>query len=602
MAPLLTTLPNELFQEIASLLLLPDQAALGRTCKQLNQLLTPTIWSDVELHHRGTHEGMDVDHEMDSWARQDPEERLEMALADEPGYPYKKLVLEPSRRKYSQIEFDPVQWAKRAKLRTARTYTRYEINITNDYSQCGREKLLLNVRKFTSNTRWDFLAQLVQSLCISVGVNNKVVEMIASFSNLRNLELTGYPLHKGDQATAAAPDLYLPRLEFLKLRGYLSGALARRFCGSNAEHITHLNLGLLATTTDDAAYTGTLLKINDENSALVSDEEAESYLQNGAEAAATLAPKAEDGSDDADTGEEEDEDDENDEEQQPWSLHSPIWLPRWLSQRFATLTHLHLVKPYTGESQWMFVHDGYIDIPHRYEQILNKEWVFLLQAVAGTLKELILEHRLPMLVGDTIGDSDPIPEEKRSSDAAALPDWDRGSDRGDEIFCQSVLRFLLEESNSFSRLGQLSFRGIQVKGLPTRQDNADDEVPGRNGVLDNDELLSRAFPNCNIDIFEPAYPIHVYSGQTFQQRPEEGQEAGQDEGDGLLHDASFYNDYINRDDNGLAKSRCFLAVRNRCVSGLTNWKLAQAYLGRFSNAVPLIPLRVIKALNLVGPL
>jgi hypothetical protein len=564
MVPLLTTLPNELFQGVLSLLLLPDQAALGRTCKLLNQLLTPTIWSEIELHHRGTHEGINVEEEIDSLDWQDPKERLASALANEPGYPYNKLVLEPSWRKYSQVEFDPVQWAKRAKLRSAQDQTRHQrnSNINNGYSQNGRERMLLDVRKITSKTRWDFLAQLVQSLCMSAGVNDEVVELIASLSNLRSLELTGYPLEGGHPATA--PDVYLPRLECLKLRGYFSGALVRKFC-SNADHLRHLNLGLLATSTDDAAYEDTLLK-NDDNWALVSDDAAERYQQNGAEAAA-LAPKSadtidcqNDGKDDSDDAnkvgegpgdddddDEDNEDDDDDEDQEPWSLHGPIWLPRLLPQRFVTLTHLHLVKPYTGESAMSMAHDGYIDIPHRYEQVLNKEWVFLLQAVASTLKEVILEHRIPMRVGDTVGDGDPHPSPKFSSDDRTFTAWGRGRDgpdRGDEIFCRSVLRLLLEESNSFLQLAQLSFRGIQVKGLPVRRDS--DEVPGKNGVPDNDELLTRAFPKCSIEIFEPAYPIHVYAGDVYQGWPEERQEASQDEGDGLLNDASFYNDYKKR--------------------------------------------------------
>jgi hypothetical protein len=73
-----------------------------------------------------------------------------------------------------------------------------------------------------------------------------------------------------------------------------------------------------------------------------------------------------------------------------------------------------------------------------------------------------------------------------------------------------------------------------------------DETPGKNGVPDNDSLMRQAFPNCSIDIFEPAYPLHVYPGNIYQNWPDERHEANQDEGDGLLYDASFYNDYKKR--------------------------------------------------------
>ncbi|KAK9783927.1 hypothetical protein SCAR479_00486 [Seiridium cardinale] len=552
MIPMLATLPLELSQEIISLLLLPDQASLGRTCKVLNQLLTPTIWSEIELHHRGTHEGINVAAEADAADWDDPKERLERALADEKDYPYNKSILDPSPRKYAQGEFDHGAWAEKFKLKedqhrrhVSHAATR---NVSRDDSQFGKEDQLIRVRKITSKERWDLLAHHVQSLCMSTGVDDEVVEMIASFRNLRNLELVGYSLEKGH--VASSPDVYMPRLQSLKLRGYFPAALVRKFCG-NAEHITHLNLGLLATSTDDGAYADTLLKHGD-SWALVSDEEAERYQQNGAEAAAlasntvdttnSLDGEQSDNIDGADENTEEGGEEDEEEEEPPWALHSPIWLPRSLPLRFAALTHLHLVKPYTGTTTRGDAFEDFVHIPHRYEQILNKEWVFLIEAVAGTLKELILEHRVPMQVGDTVGDGDPYPEDKRSAAGYSYM-WDSGvSDRGDELFCTSVLRLLLEQSARFSQLRQLSFRGIQVNGLPTRTDT--DGVPGKNGVPDNDKLLHQAFPNCSVEIFEQMYPIHVYADDTYE--PPEHPESTQDEGDGLLWDASFYNDYRKR--------------------------------------------------------
>ncbi|KAK6084434.1 hypothetical protein SCUP234_03223 [Seiridium cupressi] len=149
-----------------------------------------------------------------------------------------------------------------------------------------------------------------------------------------------------------------------------------------------------------------------------------------------------------------------------------------------------------------------------------------------------------MKVGDTVGDGDPHPETKRSAAGSSYISDSRVPDRGDELFCTSVLRLLLEQSERFSQLRQLSFRGIQVNGLPTRAET--DGVPGENGVPDNDKLLQQTFPNCSVEIFEQMYPMHVYVDDTYQGWPPERTESTQDEGDGLLWDASFYNDYRKR--------------------------------------------------------
>lgn len=143
--------------------------------------------------------------------------------------------------------------------------------------QYGREEKFVGAMGITSKERWAELAQHVHSLCMSIGVDDEVVEVIASLRNLRSLELVGLPLEKSHPATAR--EVNLPYLQNLKLRGYFSAAVARNIC-HNAEHVTHLNIGLLATPTDDAAYEDTLLKNND-NRSLVTEEEAEEYRRNG---------------------------------------------------------------------------------------------------------------------------------------------------------------------------------------------------------------------------------------------------------------------------------------------------------------------------------
>lgn len=112
------------------------------------------------------------------------------------------------------------------------------------------------------------------------------------------------------------------------------------------------------------------------------------------------------------------------------------------------------------------------------------------------------------------------------------------------MFCRSVLRFTLEHGEEFSSLRYLALRGIQFSGLKTRLGSA--EVPGSNGVPDNDEALRRAFPNCEVDIFEETYPVYVYGGYIYQQWPMNRHECNQDEGDGLLYEPCWYNDYKTR--------------------------------------------------------
>lgn len=557
----LTSIPPELFQDITSLLLRPDQAALARTCKTLNRLLTPVVWGDVELHHAGTHEGINIENEIENFRDgewESSEARLAEAEVEDSMFPFKKLIYEPSSRKYSQCGFNLERWSASFKERGLRwqwrapdaSSARATDNANRRNFQHGREEKFIRAMKIASEERWAALAQHVRSLCMSIGVDDEVVVAIASFRNLRSLELIGLPLERGHPATAR--EVNLPNLQNIRLRGYFPAALARNIC-RNAAHVTHLDLGLLATPTDDAAYKDTLLLKNDddidaavpENEGPVTESEAEEFRRNGAEAAfgsltaegAKSEPPHADGEED-----EGDSDDESDEEALPWALHSPIWLPRSLAQAFTGLTHLHLVKPATGETASMFYFDHFTHIPHRYEQVLCMEWVFLLEAAAGTLKELVLEHRMPMEAGDTVGDGDPWPEYREND--ALVGGWSGDGDRGDRLFCRSVLRFLLGHSGRFSSLRRLALRGIQVSGYKT--DNDSDQVPGSDGVPDNDEALRRAFPDCEVDIFEPTYPIHVYAGYVYESWPDDRHEAMQDEGDGLLYDLSYYNDYKKR--------------------------------------------------------
>ncbi|KAI0161551.1 hypothetical protein GGR57DRAFT_455152 [Xylariaceae sp. FL1272] len=556
MTPHVVSLSNEVLYSIVSYLRTQDHAALTRTCKNLNAVLTPLLWSDIELHHSGTHEGVSVESEIDELEykrRKGLDLAITKDLKEVPEYPYKQLVYEPSRRKYAQLDLDLLDWEKFFSRRRQSSYGRATDNCNRRNNQFGREEKFVGVRKITSKERWAELSSHVRSLCLSIAVDDEVAEVLASLKQLRSLELIGLPVNNGHPPKA--PEFRMPELRNLKLRGYLPGALVRNIC-DNAEHISHLDIGLLATPTDDVPYKNNLLA-NEGTHSKVTEEEAVHYLEHGAEALAletdkgvfhdaeSFANKADDEEEDGSNGSHSDDDDESQdsEDDQPWALHGPIWLPRSLSHKFTALTHLHLVKPYTGETSSMFNHDHFVHIPHRYEQILNMEWVALLEgAVGGTLRELILEHRIPIECGDTVGDGDSIPEVKGSYRRGLV--WNGGPDRGDILFCRSVLRLLIEHSDKFPKLERLSFRGIQIKGLRIRGKTG--LLPGENGQPNNDEILQRLYPRCKIDLFEPAYPIHVYAGYIYQRWPENRHEAMQDEGDGLLYNASYFNDYKKR--------------------------------------------------------
>jgi hypothetical protein len=84
------------------------------------------------------------------------------------------------------------------------------------------------------------------------------------------------------------------------------------------------------------------------------------------------------------------------------------------------------------------------------------EWLFLREAMAGALKELILEHRIPSEEGDAVGEGIPWPKTREST----FPSTEVY--RGQQLFYRSVLRFLLEHSGRFSNLWHLALRGIPI--------------------------------------------------------------------------------------------------------------------------------------------
>lgn len=530
------TLPREILHDVVSRLLVPDQSALARTCRFLHEQLTPFVWQEVELHHRGVHEGLVLWELLDRSIDPDDEDyHRNNSVSEE--YPFgdcagiTALQAQPSSRKYVQSATDREAWRVHAGARElrdangrARGKERATDNSNRHIYQFGREELFLGIKTAQSpQLRWTELAAHVQSLCMSIAVDEEVCMMLADLVNLRSLQLVGLPLEKewenGNHLRAdstpypSLPAMTFPSLRKLRLRGYIPTHLVREIIGSNGSGITHLDLGLVAGPRED--------KLNPMLPSFPDDEDS-------------------DDDDDDDNSQE-----ELDDEKPPWGLHSPHWLQgeSGLPAPLSSLTHLCLVKPYTGEIYSSFSTDSFEDMPSEYEQVIYNEWAAILDSAASTLKEAIFEQRVVIEAGDTVGDGDPHPERKGSQ-------FRVDPDRADVQFCETILhRFLLGGRASFPHLQHLGLRGIRIRGIPTlaeEVDGGDAAIPGVGDVPSNEKRLRTALPACDVELFEPAYPIHVYAGYIYQCWSTNRHEASQDSGDGLLHDESFFNDYRRR--------------------------------------------------------
>ncbi|KAK8045600.1 hypothetical protein PG993_005624 [Apiospora rasikravindrae] len=505
----LVTLPLELLHGVASLLLRPDQAALARTCKSLNVLLTPIVWGDVELHFRGTHEGVDLDAKLGNKDDDDddepsPEERAE--------YPFWDIVKEPPRRKYSQIEFDGTDQAgvdlhhhTHIDGRELETVGRASDMGNRRNLQFAKEEKFARVCFITPAPRWTELALHVQSLCMSIGIDDGVIKVLSGLCNLRSLELVGLPIPEAKPCPSTAPEMQMPALKNLKLRGFFPVAFLKAIFTNNAKTITHLNLGLLAT------------KFDDEN--------------NSRGMLAGRSGASRDGGDD--------DKEEEDDDIYPWAFHSPLWLSDDLVRGFTSLTHLHLVKPFNGVNR---LDSGGFDIlPLEYEELVYGEWTRLLGATSESLKEVILEHRL-FIDNSCVMDRSPGPEKKMSYKLSG------DADLGDMLFGRTVLRHFLQQGGKrFGKLQHLALRGIRISRIYIGNYQDPSAIPGLGGRPDNDLLLRRAYPGCDIELVQnDVYGIYPYDGATYDGWDESRKEPRQDEGDGLLEDADYYREYLRR--------------------------------------------------------
>ena len=360
--------------------------------------------------------------------------------------------------------------------------------------------------------RWQELAQHVRFLCISVHVDDEVIETISHFRNLTSLELVGLGPYQCDDhrsskwcpeesAPARAPfDVKFPNLNNLKLRGFLPAAFVYNIC-SHASRLTHLNLGLLASPLDDMPHAEWIR--NKENLALESPDDNESCY-------------------------------DMDEAQRPLAPHNPIWLHpgNQAPLNLPNLTHLHLVKPALDSSRHTLFDSMHLVVSEEYEAAVNKEWASLIKTVGGTLKELVLDHRWTSEGGETVV-------------------WQLGEalspggplDSGDMVFSKIVLSLLTKESQLFPTLRYVAFRGLRLMADCPEYDYKGRlfEDTGDNGPR---AVMQRLFPMCELEPPLGADKIVLDGGHDCYEVQD--LELRQDGIDGLLRCSGIYQNYVMR--------------------------------------------------------
>ncbi|UPK89752.1 hypothetical protein LCI18_000687 [Fusarium solani-melongenae] len=188
------TLPIETILEISSYLSFSQKSKLSRTCKRINALIEPQIWTDIELHGDGYHETRDQ-------IKQPP--------------PFKS----PSDRVYIG--------RYRGGWRPERLSP---LNILRQLLETDQDR----VRK---------VAGRVRSLCTVISAGDKVWDVLPYFSNLEALELYAR-WDKIDQVTPEVDHPPLACLRFAKLFGYIPQAGARWVLRSGPT-LERLELGML---------------------------------------------------------------------------------------------------------------------------------------------------------------------------------------------------------------------------------------------------------------------------------------------------------------------------------------------------------------------
>lgn len=221
----LDTLPTEIVLEISSYLSFSEKSKFSRTCKRINALIEPQIWTDIELHGDGYHESSDQIKEPQPFKS-----------------PSGRVYIGKYRQGYRSIQLFP-------------------LNILRQYLETDQDR----VRK---------VAGRVRSLCTVISADYNVWDILPYFSNLEALELYGR-WGKTDEVTPEIDHPPLPKLRFAKLMGYIPRAGARWVLRSGPT-LERLELGMLDRPLMSPLYHNRrLAPLPEEN--LAGDDESSDY-------------------------------------------------------------------------------------------------------------------------------------------------------------------------------------------------------------------------------------------------------------------------------------------------------------------------------------
>ncbi|KAM0250277.1 hypothetical protein ACHAP5_002336 [Fusarium lateritium] len=324
-------LPNELHFRIISYLTLHDLSKLSRTCRRFNDIITPLIWDDIELHEEGYHESK---HELDV----PPPAR------------------DPSCRPYHSKPWGSGQGAE---MKAMAFFT------------------MLQTTHKQNLERLKFIAQRVRHLCTVVepsweprtkthevidpeGI--QVWQLLPYFSNLETLELYGNPdYHDGNKEKAFEILGPTPRLSFVKLWGYMPRAVPAWVLRSG-ETLERLELGMLdRPISTNLSNNPRFTPLPSEK--LNADAEGDDESDWGSLYAENVIPRPLGG--------------------YLSSYHSDDLV-------FPKLKHLYLCQP--SESSYFDTFNEY-SWSIRAESACHDDWRRIMQACVGTLKTLVLEQR-----------------------------------------------------------------------------------------------------------------------------------------------------------------------------------------------------------------
>ncbi|OCK78135.1 hypothetical protein K432DRAFT_444839 [Lepidopterella palustris CBS 459.81] len=333
MTPPISSLPTELFLNVARFLRHEDLVQLMTVSKRIHQIIEPLLWTKLELHRPDYHE----DH----------------------GYSQSGSAVGPQDRPYMQ--------------QPPSNYPEDEFRFDEYYVETAR-RWLKNFEHYVegSSQRLERLAAQVRWLCITVdpykndGPERDCWNALTKFINLEYLEVHA----KWNEWNAVKPfdttARPLTKLRTVKMRGYVPQEFLQYIC-QQPELITDLELAILDAPIGSILYHARRNPPNESET-----------------------PEGYEGMTDAEAEALDDIEDFSQEEIAPRPLP---WMRETLAARFTYLTRLWLCKPAEPfKHNLLSILETYYS--ERSDQKALEEWVSLLRAARDTLVYLTLENRL----------------------------------------------------------------------------------------------------------------------------------------------------------------------------------------------------------------